>query len=92
MAPQAEEIGMIYKSVPDDNFDDYIAATSYRVAQMPTKGIGLAKRAFNSSLANDLDKQLVIEEQLQFAASQSEDYQEGVNAFLEKRKPQFKGK
>ena len=92
MAPQAEEIGMIYKSMPDDNFDDYIAATSYRVAQMPTKGIGLAKRAFNSSLANDLDKQLVIEEQLQFAASQSEDYQEGVNAFLEKRKPQFKGK
>jgi len=91
-APEAEQMGMIYKSVPNDNFDDFIAATSYRIAQMPTKGIGLAKRAFNSSLANDLDKQLVIEEQLQFAASQTEDYQEGVNAFLEKRKPQFKGK
>jgi 2-(1,2-epoxy-1,2-dihydrophenyl)acetyl-CoA isomerase len=92
MAPQAEQMGMIYKSVPDEEFDDYIAAIAYRIAKMPTRGIGLAKRAFNSSLANDLDKQLVIEEQLQFAASQTEDYQEGVNAFLEKRKPKFKGK
>jgi 2-(1,2-epoxy-1,2-dihydrophenyl)acetyl-CoA isomerase len=92
MAPQAEQMGMIYKSVPDEEFDDFIAAIAYRIAKMPTRGIGLAKRAFNSSLANDLDKQLVIEEQLQFAASQTEDYQEGVNAFLEKRKPKFKGK
>ncbi len=92
MAPQAEQMGMIYKSVADDEFDDYIAAISLRVAQMPTKGIGLAKRAFNSSLTNDLDEQLGIEEQLQFAASQTEDYQEGVSAFLEKRKPHFKGK
>jgi len=92
MAPEAERMGMIYKSIPDDDFDDYIAAITYRIAKMPTKGIGLTKKALNASLVNDLDKQLVIEEQLQFAASQTEDYQEGVNAFLEKRKPQFTGK
>ncbi len=92
MAPQAEQMGMIYKSVPNEDFSDFIHALAHRVARMPTKGIGLAKRALNASLTNDLDKQLATEEQLQFAASQTEDYAEGVNAFLEKRKPEFKGK
>jgi 2-(1,2-epoxy-1,2-dihydrophenyl)acetyl-CoA isomerase len=91
-AAEAERMGMIYKAVEDDLFEETIAAISTMLAQMPTAGIGLTKRAFNSSFSNDLDKQLVIEEQLQFAASQTEDYKEGVNAFLEKRKPIFSGK
>lgn len=91
-AEEAEKMGMIYKAVDDEMFEDTIVALSTRLAQMPTAGIGLTKRAFNSSFSNDLDKQLVIEEQLQFAASQTADYKEGVSAFLEKRKPIFSGK
>lgn len=91
-AAEAEQMGMIYKAVPDAEFDEAIAALSYKVSRMPTRGIGLTKRALNASFTNDIDKQLAVEEQLQFAASQTEDYKEGVAAFLEKRKPQFTGK
>ncbi len=59
---------------------------------MPTKGIGLTKRLLNQSFSNDLTQQLDLEGELQTEAGQSYDYQEGVNAFLEKRKPEFKGK
>ena len=62
------------------------------LAAMPTRALGLTKRALNYSMDNPLDRQLAIEEQLQATAGQTEDYQEGVQAFLEKRKPAFKGK
>ncbi|MDX1476615.1 MAG: enoyl-CoA hydratase-related protein [Saprospiraceae bacterium] len=90
-AAEAVAMGMIYKAVEDDKFEDYITDLSARLAQMPTRGLGLTKRAFNAALTNDLTKQLSIEEQLQLAASRTRDYQEGVNAFLEKRTPEFKG-
>ncbi|MCB0623753.1 MAG: 2-(1,2-epoxy-1,2-dihydrophenyl)acetyl-CoA isomerase, partial [Saprospiraceae bacterium] len=54
-------------------------------------GLGLTKRALNYSLNNDLEKQLAIENQLQTSAGRTADYKEGVQAFLEKRKPVFKG-
>ena len=59
---------------------------------MPTKGLGLTKRALNRTFNNTLVTQLDVEEELQSTAAQTYDYQEGVNAFLEKRKPKFKGK
>jgi 2-(1,2-epoxy-1,2-dihydrophenyl)acetyl-CoA isomerase len=58
---------------------------------MPTRGLGLTKRALNLSLANDLPGQLAVEEDLQTQAGQTHDYAEGVKAFLEKRKPAFTG-
>ena len=61
------------------------------MAQMPTKGLGLTKRAVNAGLTNDLESQLALEEQLQTEAGQTHDFKEGVNAFLEKRTPTFKG-
>ncbi|MDX1666700.1 MAG: enoyl-CoA hydratase-related protein [Saprospiraceae bacterium] len=90
-APEAEKLGMIYKSVPDSKFEKTAKEIAYQLAGMPTKGLGLTKRALNRSLHNDLEHQLAIEEQLQSAAGQTDDYQEGIQAFLEKRKPNFKG-
>ncbi len=90
-AADAEKMGMIYKSFPDETFEEESLAIAKKLASMPTRGIGLTKRAFNYSCHNDLDTQLGIEEQLQAAASITSDYQEGVSAFLEKRKPTFTG-
>jgi 2-(1,2-epoxy-1,2-dihydrophenyl)acetyl-CoA isomerase len=63
-----------------------------RLAKMPTYGLALTKRLFNQSMTNDLPTQLALEGKLQVEAAETEDYSEGVNAFLEKRKPVFKGK
>ncbi|MGB0882936.1 MAG: enoyl-CoA hydratase-related protein, partial [Vicingaceae bacterium] len=62
-----------------------------KLAKMPTKGIGLTKRLLNESYSNDLATQLKREKEVQTEAGESYDYKEGVNAFLEKRKPEFKG-
>ena len=90
-AKQAEEMNMIYKSVPDDLFQDEVNKLAIGLAQMPTKGIGLTKRAMNQSWNNTLNEQLNLEELLQTEAGQTSDFKEGVTAFLEKRKPIFKG-
>jgi 2-(1,2-epoxy-1,2-dihydrophenyl)acetyl-CoA isomerase len=58
---------------------------------MPTKSIGLIKELLNKSCYNDLSQQLTAERKLQVIAAQTNDYKEGVNAFLEKRKPNYKG-
>jgi len=90
-AKQAEEMNMIYKSIPDDLFQDEVNKLAIGLAQMPTKGIGLTKRAMNLSWNNTLNEQLNLEELLQTEAGQTGDFKEGVTAFLEKRKPIFKG-
>ncbi|MGK7370526.1 MAG: enoyl-CoA hydratase-related protein, partial [Candidatus Halalkalibacterium sp. M3_1C_030] len=64
----------------------------HKLASMPTKGFGLYKRAINKSLNNSLDEQLELEADLQTKAGNTHDYREGVQAFLDKRKPEFKGK
>ena len=91
-AHEAEQMGMIYRAVPDDEFESTVAALSSKVAGMPTMGIGYTKQAFNESLNNTLDEQLALEEKLQHASAQTNDYNEGVTAFLEKRRPKFTGK
>lgn len=92
-APEAERIGLIYKVFPDKTFAKEARALAERLAHMPTKALSMTKRALNYSMFNnELEKQLAIEEQLQSSAGLTEDYQEGVQAFLEKRKPVFKGK
>lgn len=91
-AEEAEKLGMIYKSVPAEKFEKEAKSIASRLAKMPTKGLGLTKRAFNASLSNDFDAQMELETQLQIEASETEDYGEGVAAFVEKRKPVFSGK
>lgn len=91
-AEEADAMNMIYKAVPDQNFEEEVAQLAASMAQMPTFGLGLTKRAVNRSFTNDLTTQLALEEELQTIAGQSHDFKEGVNAFLEKRKPVFKGK
>lgn len=90
-APEAEKMGMIYKTFPDGNFEQESFALAQILAQMPTKGLGLTKRALNQSLFNDLKTQLEVEDKLQTEAGTTHDYKEGVAAFLEKRKPAFRG-
>lgn len=91
-AVEAERLGMLYKVFPDDTFAEESMAIAKKLSQMPTKGLGFTKCALNRSMRNGLDKQLELEDELQTSAGATEDYEEGVNAFLEKRKPEFKGK
>jgi 2-(1,2-epoxy-1,2-dihydrophenyl)acetyl-CoA isomerase len=92
LASEAEAIGLIYKSVDDEVFDEEVASIALRLASLPTYGIGLTKKAFNLGLESDLSTHLTTERDLQMRASKSDDYAEGVAAFLEKRKPTFQGK
>jgi 2-(1,2-epoxy-1,2-dihydrophenyl)acetyl-CoA isomerase len=88
---QAEQLNMIYKAVEDELFDEEVNAFSKSIALMPTRALGLTKKAVNESYGNTLTEQLALEETLQTEAGLTYDFREGVNAFLEKRKPVFKG-
>lgn len=91
-AEQADQMNMIYKAVDDENFEAEVKSFANSIAAMPTRGLGLTKKAVNASFSNTLTQQLALEEVLQTEAGQTYDFREGVNAFLEKRKPEFKGK
>jgi len=90
-AEEAERIGMIYKYVSSDEFEDTVGKLANKMANMPTKALVLIKKAFNQSLTNTLEEQLNLESKYQIEAAESDDYAEGVSAFIEKRKPNFKG-
>lgn len=90
-ATEAEKLGMIYKVFDSEAFLDEVNQLAARIAKMPTKGLALTKQAFNSAFTNSLEEQLALESKLQIQASETHDYQEGVTAFIEKRKPNFKG-
>src|ERR1043166_883905 len=91
-AEKAREWGMVHDVVPHSVLHATAFALAKSLATQATRGFGLTKRAFNRSLANDLDAQLDFEEQMQREAGTTEDYQEGVRAFLEKRKPNYMGR
>lgn len=91
-ATEAERMGMIYKVTSLEDFENEIQKTATTLAQMPTKALGMTKRLLNQSMTNDLEAQLNLEGKLQIQAAQSEDYAEGVDAFVNKRNPVFKGK
>ena len=84
-------MGMIYKVCPDESLMEETLKVAKKLATLPTIGLGLTKRALNKSITNDLTAQLALEDELQTAAGKTYDYNEGVAAFLEKRKPKFKG-
>lgn len=90
-APEAERLGMIYKVFLDEAFEEAALNIVTTLSQMPTRGLAFTKKALDLSANNTLDEQLANEDTLQQQAAATEDYKEGVSAFLEKRKPNFKG-
>jgi len=91
-APEADQMGMIYKAVPDNEFHAVAKATSQKLAALPTVALANTKKALNQSYYNTVEEQLALESKLQIESAATEDYAEGVAAFMEKRKPVFKGK
>jgi 2-(1,2-epoxy-1,2-dihydrophenyl)acetyl-CoA isomerase len=90
-AARAAEIGLIYRVVPNDQLESEAMKLAQSLSTMPTKALALTKRALNSSLGNDLEAQLELEEDLQRQAGRTHDFEEGVAAFKEKRVPVFRG-
>jgi 2-(1,2-epoxy-1,2-dihydrophenyl)acetyl-CoA isomerase len=91
-AEDAERWGLIWKVLDDSDLQKETRGVAARLAAGPTKGYGLVKKALYASAGNSLDAQLDLERDLQREAGHSEDYREGVKAFMQKRKPEFKGK
>lgn len=90
-AAEAERLGMVYKIFADENFASETQQLAQQLASMPTLALALIKQALNSSFSNTLEAQLQQEDQLQQQAAQTRDYKEGVEAFLQKRTPVFRG-
>jgi len=91
-ARQAEQWGLIWKCVADEQFDATLEKFAAHFAQAPTKGLAYTKRALHASLGNDLATQLDLERDMMRELGQSADYAEGVAAFLDKREPHFTGR
>lgn len=91
-ASDAERFGMIYKVFAADLFEAESKKIAHTLANMPTKGLAYTKHVLNYSFNNSWEAQLQLEDQFQQKAASTEDYQEGINAFLEKRQANFTGK
>jgi 2-(1,2-epoxy-1,2-dihydrophenyl)acetyl-CoA isomerase len=91
-ATQAEQWGLVWKVVPGPTLPEVSESTAIQLASQPTRGIGLIKRGLNRSLESDLQSQLAFEAELQREAGATDDYAEGVQAFLAKRPPAFTGR
>ena len=91
-AKEAERIGLINRAVPADELDNEVNTLAKQLAEGPTVALGIAKKIINKGLSMDLSSVLECEAFGQTIAGTTEDAQEGIMAFLEKRKAQFKGK
>lgn len=90
-AEEAQRIGLIYKVTEFAELHAESIALAQKLSLMPTRGLGLTKKLFNSSFEHTLDRQLTLEAEAQAEAGRTADYHEGVGAFLQKRAPVFKG-
>jgi 2-(1,2-epoxy-1,2-dihydrophenyl)acetyl-CoA isomerase len=90
-AADAQRLGMVYRVFEDNVFMHEAFTATAAIAALPTRAIGLTKNLLNATFGHTLDEQLAMEKQLQIESAKSADYNEGVKAFLEKRKPVFTG-
>lgn len=91
MATEAEQLGMLYKVFNDEDFMEESKKIATTIAQMPTKALAYIKHALNQSASNSLEAQLALEDNYQQKAAATNDFKEGVQAFLDKRAPKFSG-
>lgn len=91
-AETAKEWGMIWDVVEDAELRTKVTELAERLAKQPTLGLSLIKKAIHQSSNNTFDEQVLLERDLQRIAGRSEDYREGVQAFMNKREPNFKGR
>ena len=90
-AKEAEAMGMVYRALPAEGFLEAAMDMARHLATMPTRSFAFTKQALNESFLSTLEEQLDLEDRLQQQAAATRDYREGVEAFLTKRKPGFKG-